>query len=415
MSEPIIQSRLDTDFYKFTMGQFVFHRYRDVPVKYTAKNRTSSVRFADWIPESELRADLDHFMWLPWQNGEIEYLRSIEMKGKRIFADDYLEFLRNLKRLPSYNLKKAKDGQYDLEFPGPWSEAIYWETPAMAIQNELYYRALLNQKPKARILKEIVMENGRRRLLEKIKRLRKYPGAKIIEFGTRRRFGRLWQDEDVVKIFKEKLSPKQFIGTSNVYLARKYGLAPKGTMAHELFMAIAAMMSDIDEELLEAQNRVFDEWHEEYAPNLLIALTDTFGTDYTLSTITKERAARWDGFRPDSGDTLEIGQKIIDFLKINNIGRKELVPSDGLEDSSIITLHKAFRVNAGTTFGWGTGATNNLGFKPVSHVIKLTEANGKKTVKLSDNLAKATGTPEDIERYKRVFGHTSNFSEECKY
>ena len=48
---PIISSLLDTDFYKFTMGQLVFHRYRAVPVKYAFKNRTPNIPLSRLIPE----------------------------------------------------------------------------------------------------------------------------------------------------------------------------------------------------------------------------------------------------------------------------------------------------------------------------------------------------------------------------
>jgi nicotinate phosphoribosyltransferase len=34
----------------------------------------------------------------------------------------------------------------------------------------------------------------------------------------------------------------------------------------------------------------------------------------------------------------------------------------------------------------------------------VSEANGRPAVKLSDNLNKATGTPQEIARYMRIFG-----------
>lgn len=64
-------------------------------------------------------------------------------------------------------------------------------------------------------------------------------------------------------------------------------------------------------------------------------------------------------------------------------------------------------------FGWGTNLTNdfvdcapqkNEHLRAISLVCKVTDANGRPAVKLSDNLNKATGTPEEIERYKRIFG-----------
>ncbi|MGA2458720.1 MAG: hypothetical protein ABSF85_14210 [Terriglobales bacterium] len=63
--------------------------------------------------------------------------------------------------------------------------------------------------------------------------------------------------------------------------------------------------------------------------------------------------------------------------------------------------------------GWGTLLTNDFrgcdpaggsDFDPISLICKVSTADGKPTVKLSDNYAKALGTPEEIERYRRLFG-----------
>ena len=63
--------------------------------------------------------------------------------------------------------------------------------------------------------------------------------------------------------------------------------------------------------------------------------------------------------------------------------------------------------------GWGTLLTNDFrncnpsggrGFDPISLVCKLTEANGRPAVKLSDNYAKAMGVKLEVERYRKVFG-----------
>jgi nicotinate phosphoribosyltransferase len=65
------------------------------------------------------------------------------------------------------------------------------------------------------------------------------------------------------------------------------------------------------------------------------------------------------------------------------------------------------------SFGWGTNLTNdfegcapkhNRSLEPISIVAKVSEANGRPAVKLSDNPAKATGEKSEIERYIRVFG-----------
>src|SRR5208282_2123648 len=63
--------------------------------------------------------------------------------------------------------------------------------------------------------------------------------------------------------------------------------------------------------------------------------------------------------------------------------------------------------------GWGTLLTNDFrncnpkngdGFNPVSLVCKLSTAEGRPAVKLSDNYAKALGDPSEAERYRRIFG-----------
>ena len=52
----------------------------------------------------------------------------------------------------------------------------------------------------------------------------------------------------------------------------------------------------------------------------------------------------------------------------------------------------------------GCDPAGGSGFDPVSLICKVTEADGRPAVKLSDNYAKALGLPSEIERYRRVFG-----------
>jgi len=220
---PIIISPLDTDYYKLTMGQLVWKKYAEVPVRYAFINRTKAVNVAEFISEHELRAELDHVRQLRYRDEELAYLAGITAAGRRIFRDDYLEFLCRLV-LPPYELW-VHDGRYRLEFAGKWSTAIYWEIPALAIINELYCRALAGTAAG----NDCTAETGRRLLAGKIGKLRAYQGIKFADFGTRRRFSRAWQ-EFVLTELKREL-PGQFIGTSNVDLARRLGVAPIGTFA----------------------------------------------------------------------------------------------------------------------------------------------------------------------------------------
>jgi nicotinate phosphoribosyltransferase len=102
---PIIQSLLDLDFYKFTMGQMVFLKYRDVPVVYSLMNRTRKVRLAEFIDESGLRGELDHVRSRSFDNSELHYLRGTNEYGERMFRESYLEFLRG-SSFPATSSKK---------------------------------------------------------------------------------------------------------------------------------------------------------------------------------------------------------------------------------------------------------------------------------------------------------------------
>ena len=92
-----------------------------------------------------------------------------------------------------------------------------------------------------------------------------------------------------------------------------------------------------------------------------------------------------------------------------------MVFSDWRDIQTILKINDHFRGRIKVSFGWGTNLTNDLGLEPLSLVVKAVEANGRGLVKLSDNLAKATGKPEDIERFKKIFGYTEENYQECRY
>ncbi|HWN49925.1 MAG TPA: nicotinate phosphoribosyltransferase, partial [Xanthobacteraceae bacterium] len=257
----------------------------------------------------------------------------------------------------------------------------------------------------------VLYARAKAKLWTKVERLRQLPGLRISDFGTRRRHGFLWQ-RWCVEALKEGLGPA-FIGTSNVLLAMDHDLEAIGTNAHELPMVLAALARD-DEELRRAPYQVLRDWQRYYAGNLLIVLPDTFGTTAFLRDA-PDWIADWTGFRPDSAPPVPGGEEIIAWWK--HKGRdprdKLLVFSDALDADTIAATYRHFDGKARMSFGWGTNLTNDFdgcapqpddGLRAISLVCKVTVANGRPAVKLSDNPQKATGTPEEIARYLRVFG-----------
>jgi nicotinate phosphoribosyltransferase len=367
---------------------------------------------ADRVPIEAVREQFNHAMTLRPTKSEIHYLRGTNEYQDRMFAEDYLEFYSGY-QLPEYDLSVV-DGNFKIEFAGPWAKAIYWETIALSILNELFYRYIM--APNSRFEYNARIAEGYRNLADKIRILKGYPGINFIEFGTRRRFSLAWQDE-VVRSLAEELAPTQFRGTSNTFLAAKYGLLPMGTEAHETKMVLAAHLGKTKKGLLSATDAFLNQWWEMYGEGLSVALTDTFGTDYFLRTFGEERARAWKGMRQDSGDPFEFGERVIRYYEEMGIDPKEklIIFSDGLEIETIVNLYKRFNGRIKISFGWGTNLTNDLGFPALSLVVKIIEASGRPAVKLSDNLAKALGKPEEVARYKRAFGYETTYNKGVTY
>jgi nicotinate phosphoribosyltransferase len=407
--DPIIRSLLDTDFYKLLMLQMIWGLYPDVTANFSLTNRIRTVRLAEEIDEQELRDQLDHARTLRFSKKEMIWLAGNPFYGRsQIFSPEFLSWLRDF-QLPPYELRK-EDGQLVLDFPGPWTHTSMWEIPALAILSELRSRTALKRNF-GRFALDVIYARAKAKLWSKVERLAKLPGLRISDFGTRRRHSFLWQ-RWCVEALKEGLGDA-FIGTSNVLLAMDSDLEAIGTNAHELPMVYAALAKD-DEELLTAPYRVLRDWQRYYGGNLLVVLPDAFGTDAFLRAA-PDWVSEWKGFRPDSAPPIEGGEKIIDWWRAKGQDPREklLVFSDALDADTIEQAYRHFEGRVRMSFGWGTNLTNdfagcaprpNAGLKAISLVIKVSHANGRPAVKLSDNPQKALGDPSEIARYLRVFG-----------
>ncbi|MGF0537842.1 nicotinate phosphoribosyltransferase [Agrobacterium sp. ES01] len=406
--DPIIRSLIDTDFYKLLMLQMIWKLYPTVDTTFEVTNRTKTVRLADEIDEQELREQLDHVRTLRLTKKEMIWLAGNTFYGRsQIFEPEFLNWLSNL-QLPDYELTRH-DGQYELRFHGKWMETTLWEIPVLAIINELRSRAAMRSLGFFTL--DVLYARAKAKMWAKVERLKDLPGLRISDFGTRRRHSFLWQ-RWCVEALKEGIGPA-FTGTSNVLLAMDSDLEAVGTNAHELPM-VSAALARTDAELAAAPYDVLKDWNQLYGGNLLIVLPDAFGTASFLRNA-PEWIADWTGFRPDSAPPIEGGEKIIDWWK--KMGRdprqKLLIFSDGLDVDAIIDTYKHFEGRVRMSFGWGTNLTNDFvgcapqemaSLNPISIVCKVSEANGRPAVKLSDNPRKATGDPAEVERYIKFFG-----------
>ncbi|WP_089269448.1 nicotinate phosphoribosyltransferase [Puniceibacterium sediminis] len=403
--DPIVRSLIDTDFYKLLMCQSVFRNKPDTQVTFSLINRSTHIPLANLIDEGELREQLDHIRSLSLRRGESTWMRGNTFYGKRqMFRPDFMDWFEKL-RLPPYHLERVGD-QYELTFEGSWPEVMLWEIPALAVLMELRGRAVLNTMGRFEL--QVLYARAMTKLWEKVEHLRQVPDLRIADFGTRRRHSFLWQDW-CVQAMQEGLG-NGFAGTSNCLIAKNRDMEAIGTNAHELPMVYAALAED-DAALASAPYDVLADWHEEHEGNLRIILPDTYGTNGFLRNA-PDWLAGWTGIRIDSGDPAAGAETAIRWWQERGEDprTKLVIFSDGLDEAKIVELHKQFLGRVRVSFGWGTLLTNDFRgltegdrLAPFSLVCKAISANGRPTVKLSDNPNKAMGPQDQIDRYKRVF------------
>ncbi|MGP5272888.1 nicotinate phosphoribosyltransferase [Psychrobacter faecalis] len=381
--EPIITSLLDNDLYKFTMLQAMLHQFPQTHGVYRFRcrnNEDTLYPLAD-IKEA-LEKQLDSLCELRFLEDELEYLR-----GLRFMRSDFVDYLELFKLKRRFiTVSTDEKGRLFIDIEGPMIQAMFFEVFVLSIVNELYFSALSNAS---------VIEEGQRRLDEKVELLHQYavkqerydnntPQLIVADFGTRRRFSKVWQAHVVETLHNAE--PKIVSGTSNVYLAKKLGMTPIGTMAHEFMQAFQAL----DVRLRDSQKAALEAWVHEYRGDLGIALTDVVGMDAFLRDFDLYFAKLFDGLRHDSGDPYVWGDKAIAHYKKLKIDprTKILTFSDGLDLNKAWNLHQYFKGQIRTSFGIGTNLTNDMGITPINIVLKLVECNGQPVAKLSDSPGK---------------------------
>ena len=386
---PIIVSLLDTDLYKFNMNQVMFHKHTNLNGTYIFKCRNEGVEFTEEMID-EINDQIDNLCALSFTDEELNYLSSL-----RFIKSDYVEFLRLWRPLRRYvhcfksdyfvldtgdeedEKENIASGGMVLYVEGPLFSVMQFEIYLLAIVNEVYFRMKYDYISLSNSAKE--------KLVGKMNGFRAdVYDFKFAEFGCRRRLSREWQDYAVGELIKNEYC----VGTSNVYLAMKYGVKPIGTYAHEFVQ----MYQGVPGIQLAYTNKVaMEEWFDEYQGDNGTALTDTLGTDLFLRDFNKLQALCYTGVRHDSGDPLEWGEKIIAHYEALGIDpkTKTLLFSDGLDFDSAQRIYNYFKDRINVSFGIGTYLSNDTYAKPLNIVIKLQYVNGHPVAKISDTPGKA--------------------------
>lgn len=412
MSERVINSLLDTDLYKLTMHAAVFQNFSDAEVVYKYTNRSSQLHFnSDAI--AWLRKQLSFLGELKFTAEEIEYL-SNEIQ---CFPKAYLEYLENFSLDPETQIDfstqaiEGSSDEFKLEIlvKGKWTDTILYEIPVLALVSEAYFKYVDTDWTY-----DGQVEQAKAKALELFDHQ-----IKFSEFGTRRRRSTRTQDlvmEGIMNAVNEnaKENRQYLLGTSNVLFAKKYGVKPIGTVAHEWVMGIAAITDDY----INANKNAMDYWIKTFGPEHAgLALTDTFGTDNFLESFKRPYSDYYVGVRQDSGDPIDYTKKIANhYHNVLNLPKfsKIICYSDSLNIEKAIQYAKvAHDYGLLATFGIGTNLTNDfhrssdpsIKSEPLNIVIKLLEVNKRHAIKISDNLGKNMGDPKTVGRVKEELGY----------
>ncbi len=400
----IVNSFLETDFYEIPMIQYALKHCRNVQLTMRFINRSIRIKLGKYITEAELRRQLDHAMGLRFGNTSAHYIRGADEYGLRMFGEDVIAFLLNL-RLPQYTLVHHGDW-FELEFSGLAPEVMLWEIIGMRIVAGLYFRAIL--KVMSPFERELLFAEGLKRFWQKVKILKARPDVTFTDFSLRRACWTAWQNYLVEKLC-ELLPPEQFRGSSNVALAQMLDIMPSGTNGHVIQMILAAMAAwDGVEALRQSPHTFYDNWYEMH-PGMNLMLPDTFGSKYMIRTISEKNLARYKGIRQDSGPAKVEGDLWINRYKQSSIDpmTKLMVPSNALTVPVMVDLTDYFMGRLNLSHGLGGNLVNDFGdFFPAEWpqmVIKAVRAADRPAVKLSNEQGKASGDPQEVITYMNAF------------
>ncbi|WP_242826371.1 nicotinate phosphoribosyltransferase [Lachnospira multipara] len=386
----IINSLLETDLYKFSMGQAIYHHFPGYETTWSFKCRNEDVHFTEEMVE-EIKHQIKMYCELRFSEEELKYLSSIQW-----FKKSYIDFLRLWHpRYEDFTFGTNSPCGLTIETNGTWLNTSMYEIPTLAIVNEVYFRMKYDY--------DKLMLSFKDRLDKKVEKLvsGEYNIGAFSEFGIRRRLSAEAQELAIKELMRDDYKGSKFVGTSNVYLAKKLNIKPVGTMAHEWIMCVG--QGNHKHNPAYSNWYALDAWVKEYGVLNGTALTDTITTDCFLRDFKLTYATLFSGVRHDSGSPFEWGDKMIDHY--NSLGidpkTKTLLFSDSLNFEKADEINSYFKDKVKVAFGIGTYIANDTEVDALNIVMKTTACNGMDVAKISDVEGKGMCKNPDYVHYLR--------------
>lgn len=375
----MIPSILWNDAYKIFMQQIAHRVYPNVMAHYQLM-RHEDIEFYDGFA-ADLQSRVHEMADLRVSTPEYLHIKY----RYPYLNEEYVEWFRNYRYDPTQIHISQYGTKVNLEVFGPWETAIMWEVPLMGTIVDLLNKHE-GRKPAKNYLE--VAE-------EKCVSFADH-NMTVIEGGTRRSFS----PDTHANLYK--VYHKYGIPTSNIRLAMDYDEVARGTYAHELVMLHAALFG-----VRYANNYTIMIWDHEFDPQhnpaLSTSLVDTYTTDFYFKNTPVDLINKFDNYRQDSGNPIDIGCKILTYTKQYELINKGIVFSDSLNVSKAIKLQHQFEDKCRVAFLIGTNLTNDVGHKPYDLVIKPvsfsipSEGKFAEVAKISDSEGKHSGPPNAIE------------------
>ena len=383
----IVTHFTDNDLYTFTCQYYILETYPRAEVEYSFFDRNGTVYPKGF--DRLLREQLDAMADVVVTDEELKYMRD----SCYFLPLWYFTFLKGYRFNPKeVTVSQDAEGHLDILVRGKWFSAIMWEMPILSTISELMHilRGDVDRYDAA-------LEEKRAR--EKAEQI--FAGGLILgDMGTRRRFT-FDHQEMVVRVLKETFESKEwpgsFTGTSNVYLAGKYGTKCLGTMSHQL-ISFEETVSGV----FECNFNVMKKFSDVYDGDNGIYLYDCFGDSVFFNNLSKRMAMMYKGLRVDSGSEEEQTEKIISKYKSLGIdpATKQVVYSNGLNIERALEIHRYCAGRVQDSYGVGTFLTCDVtGSEPMNIVVKLTRGRITESrewhdcVKLSCDKGKTLGNP----------------------